>query len=257
MTSFIVIEAEQDGVELRHLFQHLQYWLNGCAATGYIAVPLPVLRIKGDEGQHIDGGFKHIQTSVCADIMEAVSWITALDVQAEGFSVAVGAALVGMARDTFHICANKHGVAIFGILIQKPSLGKVRHHISCDAAMFDEIRKHSAHIFVGGRQCKWFHRFLCAFPGRGIRCSQFTAQQHCHCVRVAKAVESLHKADGMSASLLRMVIPFVASDGHAVVTGKAFFSARGKQLFTAAAQELLQIYCGGALFLFFGEMNIA
>lgn len=35
MTSFIVIEAEQDGVELRHLFQHLQYRLNGCAATGY------------------------------------------------------------------------------------------------------------------------------------------------------------------------------------------------------------------------------
>lgn len=35
------------------------------------------------------------------------------------------------------------------------------------------------------------------------------------------------------------------------------FSARGKQLFTAAAQELLQIHCGGALFLFFGEMNIA
>ena len=43
-----------------------------CAATGYIAVPLPVLRIKGDEGQHIDGCFKHIQTSVCADIMESV-----------------------------------------------------------------------------------------------------------------------------------------------------------------------------------------
>ena len=72
MTSFIVIEAEQNGAELRRLFQHLQYRLNGCAATGYIAVPLPVLRIKGDEGQHIDGCFKHIQTSVCADIMESV-----------------------------------------------------------------------------------------------------------------------------------------------------------------------------------------
>lgn len=74
---------------------------------------------------------------------------------------------------------------------------------------------------------------------------------------VAEAIKPLHKADGMSASLLRMVIPFVASDGHAVVTGKAFFPAGGKQLFTAAAQELLQIHCGGALFLFFGEMNIA
>ena len=42
-----------------------------------------------------------------------------------------------------------------------------------------------------------------------------------------------------------------------MVTGKAFFSAGGKQLFTAAAQKLLQIHCGGALFLFFGEMNIA
>ena len=109
-------------------------------------MPLPVLRIKGDEGQHIDGCFKHIQASACADIMEAVSWITALDIQAEGFSVAVGAALVGVARDTFCIRADKHGVVILGILIQKPSLGKVRHHISCDAAMLDEIRKCSCTV---------------------------------------------------------------------------------------------------------------
>ena len=220
-------------------------------------MPLPVLRIKGDEGQHIDGRFKHIQASVCADMMEAVSWITALDVQAEGFSVAVGAAFMGMARNPLRIRADEHGVVILGIFIQESGLGKVRHHISCDAAMLDEIRKHSAHLFVGGRQCKWFRRFLGALLGRRIRRPQFTAQQHCHCVRVAKAVEPLHKADGMSASLLRMVIPFVASDGHAVVTGKTFFSAGGKQLFTTAAQELLQIYCGSALFLFFGEMNIA
>ena len=146
MTSFIVIEAEQNGAELRRLFQHLQYRLNGCAATGYIAVPLPVLRIKGDEGQHIDGRFKHIQASVCADMMEAVSWITALDVQAEGFSVAVGAAFMGMARNPLRIRADEHGVVILGILIQKPSLGKVRHHISCDAAMFDEIRKCSCTV---------------------------------------------------------------------------------------------------------------
>ncbi len=116
MTGFIIIKTEQNGIELRHLFQHLQYRLNGCAATGYIAVPLPVLRIKGDEGQHIDGRFKHIQASACADIMEAVSWITALDVQAEGFSVAVGAALVGVAGNTICIRTNKHGVVILGML---------------------------------------------------------------------------------------------------------------------------------------------
>ena len=96
---------------------------------------------------------------------------------------------------------------------------------------------------------------LCV-PQQRIHCSKLTAQQHHHCVRVAKTVEPLHKADGVSALLLRMVIPFVALDGHAVVTGKAFFSAGGKQLFTAAAQELLQIYCGGTLFLFLGKMNI-
>ena len=220
-------------------------------------MPLPVLRIKGDEGQQIDGRFKHIQASVCADMMEAVSWITALHIQTEGFSVAVGAALMGVARNTLRIRADKHGVVILGIFIQESGLGEVRHHIFCDAAMLDEIRKHSAHIFVGRWQCKWFHGFLGALPGRRIRCSQLAAQQHCHCVRIAEAIKPLHKADGMSASLLRMVIPFVASDGHAVVTGKAFFPAGGKQLFTAAAQELLQIHCGGALFLFFGEMNIA
>ena len=35
MTGFIIIKTEQNGIELRHLFQHLQYRLNGCAATGY------------------------------------------------------------------------------------------------------------------------------------------------------------------------------------------------------------------------------
>ena len=103
-------------------------------------MPLPVLRIKGDEGQHIDGCFKHIQTSVCADIMEAVSWITALHIQAKGFPVAVGAALMGVVGDTICIRANKHGVVILGIFIQKSGLGKVRHHIPCDAAMLDEVQ---------------------------------------------------------------------------------------------------------------------
>ena len=72
-------------------------------------------------------------------MMEAVSWVAALHIQAEGFSVAVGAALVGMARNARRIRADKHGVVILGILIQDPGLGKVRHHISCDAAILDEI----------------------------------------------------------------------------------------------------------------------
>ena len=84
-------------------------------------------------------------------MMEAVSWVTAFHIQAEGFSVAVGAALVCMARTPLRIRADKYGVVILGILIQESGLGKVRHHISCDAAMLDEIRKHSAHIFVGWR----------------------------------------------------------------------------------------------------------
>ena len=48
-------------------------------------------------------------------MMEAVSWVAALHIQAEGFSVAVGAALVGVARDTLRIRADKHGVVILGI----------------------------------------------------------------------------------------------------------------------------------------------
>ena len=40
-----------------------------------------------------------------------------------------------------------------------------------------EMRRVFAYLFVGGRQCKWFHRFLGALPGRGIRCSQLTTQQ--------------------------------------------------------------------------------
>ena len=75
------------------------------------------LRRESTVGQHVDGCFKHIQASVCADMMEAVSWVAALHIQAEGFSVAVGAALVGMARNARRIRADKHGVVILGILI--------------------------------------------------------------------------------------------------------------------------------------------
>ena len=42
-----------------------------------------------------------------------------------------------------------------------------------------------------------------------------------------------------------------------MVTGQPFFSAGGKELFTAAAEELLQINGGGSLLLFFREMNVS
>jgi hypothetical protein len=121
-------------------------------------MPLPVLRMKRDIGQHINGRFKHIQASVCADMMEAVSRVAALHIQTEGFSVAVGAALMGVARNTLRIRADKHGVVILGIFIQESDLGEVRHHISYDAAMLDEIRKCSYTVK------KQQHKLRTAYP---------------------------------------------------------------------------------------------
>ena len=69
-------------------------------------------------------------------------------------------------------------------------------------------------------------------------------------------IKPLHEADSVTAPLLGVVVPLVAADGDAMVSGKPFLSAGGKELFAAAAKKLLQINGGGSLLLFICEMNI-
>ena len=53
-----------------------------------------------------------------------------------------------------------------------------------------------------------------------------------------------------------MIVPLAAADGDAVVAGKAFVSAGGNELFSSAAEELLQVHRGGLLFLRIGKVDV-
>ncbi len=90
------------------------------------------------------GAFKHHTDFFCADIMEAVpGWggggsPTALHIKSKGFPVAVG----GCARrgGGHHLYpATNTALCYSASSYRSPALGKVRHHIPCDAAMLDEV----------------------------------------------------------------------------------------------------------------------
>ena len=84
-----------------------------------MAVSYTHLDVYKRQGQHINGRFKHIQASVCADMMEAVSRVAALHIQTEGFSVAVGAALMGVVLSLIHIFKNPNAQISPGTLMRE------------------------------------------------------------------------------------------------------------------------------------------
>ena len=203
------------------------------------------------------GSFEHIEAPICADVVEAVAGIAALHIEPEGFAEAVGAALVGMAGDAVFIRTHENRIVVIGVFIQQLLSGKVRHNAPVDIPVLDQIGIDPAHIGIGRRKDKGFGRLIYPFLGRGIDRSHLTPQKHGHRLRIAEVIKALHEADGVAAPLLGMIVPLVAADGDAMVSGQPFLSAGGKELFAAAAKKLLQINGGGSLLLFICEMNVS
>ena len=85
---------------------------------------LPLLRVHGDIRKHINGRFKHIKASVRAGMMETVTRVAGLDVQAKGFAEAVRAAQMRMARAAAFIRADEHSVVMCRILVEQFSSGR-------------------------------------------------------------------------------------------------------------------------------------
>ena len=79
---------------------------------------LPLMRIHGDIREHINGRFKHIKAPARAGMMETVTRIAGLDVQAKGFAEAVCAAQMRMARTVSFIRANEHSVVMRRVLVE-------------------------------------------------------------------------------------------------------------------------------------------
>ena len=70
------------------------------------------------------------------------------------------------------------------------------------------------------------------------------------------AMDMMHKGDGAAALLGRMVVPFVAPNGDAVVAGHTILRPGADELLALPPQELHQIHTAGTIFLFLGEMDI-
>ena len=81
--------------------------------------------------------------------MKAVPGKAPLHIDTEGFSEAVGAALVGMVGNTCLVCAHKHRVVVFGVLIQQPFPDKVTDHLRGDPPVLHKVGKHPAGVFIG------------------------------------------------------------------------------------------------------------
>ena len=84
--------------------------------------------------------------------MKAVCWVAALHIDAEGFSLAVGAALVGMAGDAMFIVPDKYGVVIGDVLINELGSDKCREDSTADLSLPQQVPIHPPHCSRGLRQ---------------------------------------------------------------------------------------------------------
>ena len=85
MACLVVIQTEQNVIDLRQMLQQFPHRLDGSTAAGHIAVPLPILRVKGDVGKQIDGRLENIEAPIGSDVVKTAPWVAALHIQAKGF----------------------------------------------------------------------------------------------------------------------------------------------------------------------------
>ena len=86
--------------------------------------------------------------------------------------------------------------------------------------------------------------------------TQIIAEEQSQGVRVAESIELLDEADGSAALFGGVIEPLAAADGDAVVAGKAFVPAGCDELFSSAAEELLQVHRRGSFFLLGCKRNV-
>ena len=158
-------------------------------------------------------------------MVKAVMGITTLHIEPEGFAVAVGTPLVGVAWDAFFVCAYKYCIVVFGIFVQKLFPGEVGYHTSVNVSVLDQIGIDPTHIGMDRRQNKRLGRLLHPLSSGWVDGTRFAPQQHGHRFGVAEVIEALHKADCMTTPFFGVVVPLVAADSDAVIPGQPFLSA--------------------------------
>ena len=156
MACLIVIQAEEHLTQIRLIFNPLEQRLTGYPAEGYIAVPLPTLRVQGDIREQVDGRFEHIELLTGSHPVEAVGRIASLHIEAEGLPFAVGTPLMGVPGDSRRVQSYKDGVVVGQVLIDKALPYKGREHRAVDLPRPQQVAKHTPLISGGGWECEGF-----------------------------------------------------------------------------------------------------
>ena len=216
---------------------------------------LPLMQVHGDIRKHINGRFKNIKTPVRAVVMKTVTRIAGLDVQTKGFSEAVRAAQMRVARASTFVRADEHGVVMRRVFVEQFSAGEVRNHVGIQPARFEQIRKHTVHIRVRNGRRKGLLIGLFLFFRLRINRLHTLAQQHGHRFDVAFAVIFLYKTDSAATLIRGMVEPLAAAHRNAVVAGKPLFLSGLDELFALAEEKFFEVDRRGAFFLVWSKFN--
>ena len=190
--------------------------------------------------------------------------VAPFNIAAVAFADGVQSTLVSMTRNAVFIESDEHGVVIFfrpifgafTAFVDELLAHKGIEYLTVDATLFQQVGIHTAHGLTLRRQheglCGLRHLLLC----RRVASAEIIAEEQGHGVWVAESIELLDEADGSAALLGGVIEPLAAADGDAVVAGKAFVPAGGNELFSSAAEELLQVHRGGSFFLLGCKRNV-
>ena len=160
--------------------------------------------------------------------------------------------------------SDEHGVVVFlcpvlgsfTALVDELLAHEGIEYLAVDATLLQQVGIHTAHGLTLRRQREGLCRLRLLLLCRRVTPAEIIAEEQGHGVRVAESIELLDEADGSAALFRGMVVPLAAADGDAVVTGKAFVPAGGNELFSSAAEELLQVHRRGSFFLLGCKRNV-
>ena len=225
---------------------------------------LPVLRIHGEVGEQVDRGLEDIERVIAAEIVKAVLRVAALNVAAIALPHGIQPTLMPVTGNAVFIESDEHGVVVFlcpvlgsfTALVDELLAHEGIEYLAVDATLLQQVCIHTAH----GLTLRWEREGLCRLrlllPCRRVASAEIIAEEQRHGVRVAESIELLDEADGSAALFGGVIEPLAATDGDAVVAGKAFVPAGCDELFSTAAEKLLQVHRCGSFFLLGCKWNV-
>ena len=169
-----------------------------------------------------------------------------------------------MTGNAVFIESDEHGVVVFlcpvsgsfTALVDELLAHEGIEYLAVDAPLFQQVGIRTAHGLTLRWEREGFCRLRLLLPCRRVASAEIIAEEQRHGVRVAESIELLDEADGSAALFAGVIVPLAAADGDAVVAGKAFVPAGGNELFSSAAEELLQVHRRGSFFLLGCKRNV-